>query len=71
MTERMSLLSQDALHVLRLLTARGYVVVLEVRNATHTVSVHGVPRGERYFDGGTLDAAIGQINLDEFPGRAA
>lgn len=72
MTARMRQESTDALYVLRELAKRGYGVTIEPPKAgLWSVSVEPSRYRARWFDGGTLDACLLQINLDRFPARAA
>ena len=63
--------AEDALYVLRVLTIRGYICHLRVSNALHSVAVQGRRGGPRWYDAGSLDRALLQINLDEYPQRSA
>lgn len=63
--------AEDALQVVRTLIMRGYTLHVRCRNAIHSVVVQGRSIGPLWFDAGTLDAALLQIDLSQFPSRAA
>lgn len=71
MTDRMRRKAGDALATLRTLAERGYRVEIEPGLARCTVVLSAPAGRPRFFDAGTLDDALLQIDMEQYPRRAA